>query len=252
MVDAGNAFSIMGNHEFNAIAFSTADDNGNYIRSHSKKNIHQHSQTLQQFKGHEDELREYLKWFTTLPLFLEFESLRVVHACWDSSHIEWLKNNYSGQLTKEMLIAAHDKSRHEFHVFDETLKGKEFKLPDGKSFKDKDGNHRQEARLKWWASKIHPAKFKDVFISIPPEAENLSVEFDYPVHPYPSDDKPVFFGHYWLRADQPSLQSHNICCLDYSVAKEGMLVCYRFNGEQVLSENNFVFSKNKKLSYYNQ
>lgn len=243
MVDAGNAFAIMGNHEFNAIAYSMTDEKGEYIRKHSEKNIKQHGRTLEQFTGHEDEWNEYLQWFTTLPLFLELDDFRAVHACWDSSHIEWLKNNYSGKLTKELLIDAHNKSKYEYHVFEETLKGKEFRLPEGKSFHDKDGFHRHEARLKWWADRIHPAVFKDIFISIPEESEHIRVEFEYPVHPYPSNEKPVFFGHYWLRAEHPNLQSQNVCCLDYSVAKKGMLVCYRFNGEKILTENNFVFIK---------
>ncbi len=243
MVDAGNAIAIMGNHEYNALAYSMKDEKGNDIRPHSDKNVKQHKHTLEQFNGYEGEWNQYLEWFTTLPLFLDFDNFRAVHACWDSSHIEWLKKNYTGKLTKEMLIAAHDKSRHEYHVFEETLKGKEFHLPDGKSFHDKDGFHRHHARLKWWTERIHPAKFKDIFISISPESENQPVEFEYPIHPYPPDEKPVFFGHYWLREENPYLQSQNVCCLDFSVAKEGMLVAYRFNNEKKLSENNFVIAK---------
>ena len=122
-------------------------------------------------------------------------------------------------------------------------KGKEFRLPEGKSFHDKDGFHRYDVRLKWWVDKIHPAKFKDVFVSIPPEAENQPVEFEYPIHSYPPDEKPVFFGHYWLRSENPYLQSQNVCCLDFSVAKNGMLVGYRFSGEKKLTENNFILTK---------
>src|SRR5688572_19891843 len=39
MVDAGNALAIMGNHEYNAIAYWTMDAKGKYIREHSDKNI---------------------------------------------------------------------------------------------------------------------------------------------------------------------------------------------------------------------
>ena len=58
---------------------------------------------------------------------------------------------------------------------------------------------------------------------------------------YPIDAPPVFFGHYWLEDDYPKIQSHNAVCLDYSVAKGGSLVAYRWSGESVLNENNFVF-----------
>jgi hypothetical protein len=242
MVDAGNAFAIMGNHEYNALAYSMKDEKADYIRRHSEKNVDQHKETLEEFKGYETEWKEYLEWFTTLPLFLELDKLRAVHACWDSEHIEWLKKNYSGRLTKELLITAHNKSRHEYHVFDETLKGKEFRLLDGKSIRDELGVVRHEARLRWWAKRIHPAVFKDIFVSIPEESEHIPVEFDYPIHSYPPNEKPVFFGHYWLRAEHPYLQAQNVCCLDYSVAKKGMLVAYRFNGEKELTVNNFIYN----------
>jgi hypothetical protein len=50
------------------------------------------------------------------------------------------------------------------------------------------------------------------------------------------DDKNVFFGHYWLQGE-PTLYRNNICCLDYSVAKEGKLVAYSLNGESILDDN---------------
>jgi len=53
-------------------------------------------------------------------------------------------------------------------------------------------------------------------------------------------EKPVFFGHYWLR-DTPSVYRHNIYCLDYSVAKEGKLVAYRYDGEKRLTNEKLVF-----------
>lgn len=57
---------------------------------------------------------------------------------------------------------------------------------------------------------------------------------------YRSDDKKVFFGHYWLKG-QPSLYKDNICCLDYSVARGGKLVAYRLNGESNLDIGNLTY-----------
>lgn len=48
---------------------------------------------------------------------------------------------------------------------------------------------------------------------------------------YTAENKPVFFGHYWLKGN-PLLYRNNICCLDYSVAKNGNLVAYRFDDEK--------------------
>ena len=57
---------------------------------------------------------------------------------------------------------------------------------------------------------------------------------------YSKNDKSVFFGHYWLQGN-PMLYKENICCLDYSIAKGGKLVAYRFNGETILDNKNLVY-----------
>jgi hypothetical protein len=50
---------------------------------------------------------------------------------------------------------------------------------------------------------------------------------------------PVFIGHYWM-SGRPELQSPKVACVDYSAAKDGPLVAYRWNGEQDLDAANFV------------
>jgi hypothetical protein len=60
-----------------------------------------------------------------------------------------------------------------------------------------------------------------------------------PPHFYGVGDKPVFFGHYWLNGN-PMLFKNNICCLGYSVAINGKLVAYGFNGEKKLDNGNLV------------
>ena len=54
------------------------------------------------------------------------------------------------------------------------------------------------------------------------------------------DDRPVFFGHNWLRG-KPKLLCRKVCCLDYSVAAGGYLACYRFDGEQQLDAAKLVW-----------
>lgn len=57
---------------------------------------------------------------------------------------------------------------------------------------------------------------------------------------YKPKEVPVFFGHYWMKG-KPELQKSNVCCLDFSVAKGGHLVAYRWNGEQQLNKTGFVY-----------
>ncbi|MBL4648156.1 MAG: hypothetical protein JKY03_00365 [Aureispira sp.] len=58
--------------------------------------------------------------------------------------------------------------------------------------------------------------------------------FSYAIQP------PVFLGHYWLKR-APNLYRNNICCLDYSIAKNGFLCAYRFSGERQLFHGNLVY-----------
>ena len=60
------------------------------------------------------------------------------------------------------------------------------------------------------------------------------------VYLYFISEKPVFVGHYWLQGNPKPLKP-NLACLDYSAVKYGKLVCYRFDGEQILDNSKFVW-----------
>lgn len=124
---------------------------------------------------------------------------------------------------------------------DQTLKGKESKLPNGLSFLDKDGHKRTHLRIKWWENPTGKT-YREISVTkndtLPNETVNES-DSDSNSY-YEENEKPVFFGHYWLKGN-PNLYRNNICCLDYSVADEGQLVAYRHDGEKVLDESKFVF-----------
>jgi hypothetical protein len=53
------------------------------------------------------------------------------------------------------------------------------------------------------------------------------------------EGSPIFVGHYWFEGPQ-RLDSPRVACLDYSAARSGPLVCYRWQGEQELREEHFV------------
>ena len=63
---------------------------------------------------------------------------------------------------------------------------------------------------------------------------------------YSKDAPPVFFGHYWLDDSYPVVQAENVICLDYSIAKGGSLVAYRWNGEEQINNRHFVSVKYKE------
>lgn len=242
MVENGNAIALMGNHEYNALCFHFQETEGGHLRKHLIKNIIQHYETLRQFQNRQEEYEEYLDWFKTLPLYYETAAFRAVHACWDVNHIHYLRETlHNDRLTDEMIYQSVKMGSPLNIAIDETLKGKEIELPEGVSFIDKDGTHRSAIRIKWWEDPAR-ATYKSISVAalgnLPNTQINLS-QFPYTVH-YHSDDKPVFFGHYWLKGN-PMLYRGNVCCLDYSVAKHGYLVAYRFDNENILDNSKLMF-----------
>ncbi len=242
MVESGNAVALMGNHEYNALCFHFQESEGGHLRKHLIKNVVQHFKTLEQFQNRQKDYEDYLEWFKTLPLFYESESFRAVHACWDINNIHYLQSVLShNHLTDELIYQSVKKGTRFNHAIEETLKGKELKLPAGMVFKDKDKTNRSEIRIKWWEN---PQQSSLKSISIEPipalTDEPIDIQSLKSGEYYMETDKPVFFGHYWLKGN-PVLYRNNICCLDYSVAKKGFLAAYRSNGERVLSNENLVY-----------
>lgn len=237
MVDTGSAIALMGNHEYNAICYNWLDDTGHFLREHSPKNMHQHKKTLEQFDGAEDEYKEYLSWFMSLPLFCEQEGFNAAHACWDIASIESLKKRLiNGKLSAELLLEANDKSTTLYQSIENVLKGKELTVENWEGKADKDGHKRPEIRIKWWLSPIGRT-YKDLCFPHSDEVpDKLAPANNDPY--YDLQQKPVFFGHYWLTGNVAT-QADNVCCLDYSVAKGGKLAAYRWIGENRLVNSGF-------------
>jgi len=242
MVENGSAKAVMGNHEYNAICFNRIKKGGGYLREHSIKNLNQHIKTIQQFHGKGDEYRDFIRWFYSLPVFFETDDFRVVHASWDHEYISFLKNQTNnGLLDDELVDRSSQKGTPFYGAIDTILKGKELSLPDGYTFKDEDGHERDAVRMKWWENPTNQT-FKSIAViksrnlpDIPVKNDELSNH-----RMYDSNQPPIFFGHYWLNGN-PNLYKENVCCLDYSVANNGKLVAYRFDGEAKLSDKKLVY-----------
>ena len=229
MCDNSTAEAVMGNHEYNAILFHTKNEkSGGYYRNHGEKEIHQHYKTLEEFKDNPDEWSDYLEWFKTLPLFIETEDYRVVHAYWNKEHIEFIKNNpiqWNGDWLDKVTIVGSQ----EYNVVEDLLKGKEHELTDGHHFYDADNVRRQHCRIKWWYPHQGIPSHGDYLIDCPDSLKET--EFTSKLEHIPID-KPIFFGHYWLKEDNPTLSNSNAICLDYSVAKNGHLVAYSLDTKE--------------------
>jgi Calcineurin-like phosphoesterase len=236
MVEAGAARCILGNHEFNAIAWVTPDPEhpGKFLRDHHKPgNREQHQAFLEVVEGTPLQ-REITDWFRTLPLWLDLGGLRIVHACWHQPSIDLLQKAMgSGQrLTNEMILLGSRNGDPMYQAIETVCKGPEVDLPDGISFQDKEGKVRHEVRVRWWLPEVRT--FREAGI-VPPGNEEMIPDVALPAewvgHAY--SGPPVLFGHYWFTG-KPEVISKQFACVDYSAAKAGPLVAYRWDGEQEL------------------
>ena len=81
MVESDSALCVLGNHEFNAIAWATPhpEEPAEHLRSRKRPNNRlQHRAFLAEVEGtplHDD----LIGWFKTLPLWLDLGAIRVVH-----------------------------------------------------------------------------------------------------------------------------------------------------------------------------
>jgi len=253
MVDHGSALCIQGNHEYNAIGFWHQPP---FRSNQSIKNLNQHAATIKAFQNRQDEwLNEYVEWFKTLPIMLDLPGLRVVHAHWSPKiekstqspvekprHPPYLRPDYRIERPFYFFLSNPTKE-----VIETTLKGQKIPLPEGYSYLDKDGNQRTKSRVKWWVDtrgKTYGDYLEEYTLKALPELAQIPIPEELQQPGYNSQDKPIFFGHYWLKG-APRLQAANVCCLDYSVAKGGELLAYRWSGERELNPKNFVTHRGK-------
>jgi len=243
MVASGSARCVLGNHEFNAIAWVTPDPEhpGKFLRDHHKPgNRQQHQAFLDVVEGTPRQ-KDITDWFKTLPLWLDLAGLRVVHACWHEESMDVLRPLLTPNqtLTNEAIVLGGRKGDAVYEALEVVCKGAEVPLPEGVSFQDKEGKVRHEVRVRWWLPDV--AKFRDAAI-VSPGNEAMIPDVPLPVewkgHRYVGP--PVLFGHYWFTGT-PEVISAQFACLDYSVAKGGPLVAYRWDGEAELSSEKMVW-----------
>jgi hypothetical protein len=208
MVESGSAQCILGNHEFNAIAWVTSDPErpGKFLRDHHKPgNREQHQAFLDVVEGTHLQ-KDITDWLKTLPLWLDLPGLRVVHACWHQESMDLLRPllGPNQTLTEEAILLGSRTGHPVYEAIEIVCKGPELEIPNGLSIMDEGGKIRRTVRVKWWETQGHTYS-----------------------------GPPVFFGHYWFDAP-PRVISTQFACLDFSVANGGPLVAYRWDGEAEL------------------
>ena len=247
MCDAGTAQMIMGNHEFDAIGFHTLAPSGSnrtHLREHTERHTRLIAETLVQFEDYPEDWKVFLQWFKTLPLFIERENFRVVHACWDQNYIDEFVVRYPDlKVSDEFLAATADTESFEWQCISRLTRGRDLPLPKGTAMQSAEGFERRSFRARFWGRK--PKTYGDLAFQPDPlpeaiASQPLSTGDDLQINRYGKNEVPLFIGHYWL-SGKPKPIADNLACLDYSAVKYGRLVAYSIDDEKILDPAKFTW-----------
>lgn len=247
MLDAGVADAVMGNHEYNALAYATLDataNDGSHLRCHNHHHYQQHKAFLLEAPFGSAAHQYWLQRCYELPLWLETQHACFVHACWDTMQMAVLSPLLTSDncLTAAALQATGQQHSPEYEALERILKGVETPLPDGIVMVDKDGAKRTRVRVQWWLDQLNGRPIHEIarapesgLAQIPIGTIAEGIDFTL------NTDKPVFIGHYWLNG-KPKPLSPQVVCTDYSAAIDsGYLTAYRFDSQQpCLTADNFI------------
>lgn len=247
MVEAGQALCIMGNHEFNALGWSTPAAPGSgrqFVREHTPRHARLIRETLEQFEAYAAEWREFLTWFYELPLFIDAGRFRVVHACWDAGMIQPLRALFdTACIDEHFLQASATPGSFANMALDRLLRGTDMRLPHGLTLTSEDGFTRSHFRTKFWEE--DPQTYGDIVFQ-PDALPELAAQMPLSelqkteLLKYGADQPLLFVGHYW-RSGKPAPIRPNLACLDYSAVLNGKLVAYRLDQETRLDPHKFVW-----------
>lgn len=251
MVQSGHARSILGNHEMNAIAYMTEDPAkpGEYLRPNRgasykcAKNREQHAVFIAAVGQGSTIHKGWVEWFKTLPPFLDLGGIRVVHGCWDNESVATLQAagwHDGAVLTNELLHRAYREDSPLTAARRTLTCGMELPLPEGRFITDKSGIKHTEVRIaSWrdWARELHEIAL------VPKGQEDQLKDMQWPAELVISaiEGAPIFVGHHWFRG-HPVIESTKLACLDWSAARGGPLVAYRWDGETELSNDKLVWA----------
>lgn len=211
MVESGSADAVMGNHDFNIVAFNRHPKGrpDKYLRSRSPNHIRQCLTTQAEIEADPDRGRRALEFLESLPLWLNIPGARVVHAYWDTNAMAILRPllNDDHVLTYEGFEAASAPSGTFGDARAQLLSGPEDEC---EPYEDRYGCSRSKERRRWWESQSQNA------------------------------EPPIFFGHYAL--ETPLGIFTNAVCVDGGIARGREIVGYRHSVGSPLNAENYIYA----------
>lgn len=188
------------------------------------------------------EHRAWVSWFKSLPIALDLGGIRVVHADWDSANVAMvdsvLWNGDRSGWSNDFLYGTYVKDSELLKARKMLTCGLEYELPPGQFMEDKVGIRHSDLRIARWR---HGAKRLKEVALVPPGLKHSfdDIELEGVIELSEPKGAPVFIGHHWF-SGQPLIESPKLACLDWSAARNGPLVAYRWDGEEDLSNDKLV------------
>ena len=220
--ESGKAFVVLGNHEFKLVQNLVA---GNSIP---------------------DEFIPFIAWLRTLPLFLELETLRIVHAAWHFSSIKILEQ---ALVADDLFIKeTFEKESMYKRASQSILSGIKTTIPKDLKLVDRFAIPRAKGRLKWWLD-LRGKPYSECFFSpmFPKISDRGPIETEVSMlEPYTQQEKPVFIGHYCLPPNIPKIFGQ-VVCLDGCVTCDKRLWGYRYEGEHIPETSNLIQVKLEEI-----
>jgi len=222
------ALIIAGNHEyFLALLYHKTINNKNTLWYYIQRD---YFPLYIEYNNKKEDLYPYIEWMLQLPLFIDFENAKAIHAIWDENNYNFLKAHNT---VKEMIefIAANPEYKERLNkaIMGITIKVNTNNNPKATFF-----------RYKWWENN-QEIPISELFIHKKEHfTSDLRNEIDLDSLKINIPNEPIFFGHYNLRGF-PYLTNPTKCCLDFGGAKGGYLTAYRWDGETILDANKIIY-----------
>lgn len=228
MHNKGDAYIISGNHEyFLSLLYIKTLQNKNTLWYYIQRD---YFPIYIEFVNKKELLYSYIEWLLELPVFIDFDKAKAIHAIWDESDIAFIKEHNS---IKKMIDFIGQKPE---------FKDRLNKIIMGFTYKVKKLNTNKPIffRYKWWEN-IDNTPINQLFMHKSEHfPQQLEKEINLESLKIITTELPVFFGHYNLQGF-PYLTNPTKCCLDFGGAKGGYLTSYRWDGEELLDANKMIY-----------
>ena len=237
LMERGKAYCILGNHELNLLNESCREGNGWYFGSPHMDD----QKSFNSVPATPEDQKWILQFLHTLPIALESEELRVVHACWDETSILRLKMldhlhlreayDHFVQQTQQQIddVGIAEPALQEAEQYRNELTDPNSEIPWLKHLAQKEWIEQMYNPIKVVTSGAEFMTDKPIYAG-----GKWRMKDRLPWWEHYHDDIPVIIGHYWRKFNTAEVKAglfqkieplqwfghkQNVFCVDYSVGK---------------------------------